>query len=56
MDRLRELEEDESFEATMGEYAAVKPAKGKGKADKDKEGVKLMLKLRKKKKKEKQGC
>ena len=51
MDRLRELEEDESFEAHMGEYAAVKPVK----AD-DKEGVKLKLKLRKKKKKEKQGC
>ena len=50
MDRLRELEEDESFEAHMGEYAAVKPVKAA-----DKEGVKLKLKLRKKKKKEKQG-
>ena len=56
MDRLRELEEDESFEAHMGEYAAVQPAKGKGgKADKDRERVKLKLKLGKKKKKEKQG-
>ena len=57
MDRLRELEEDESFEAHMGEYAAVQPAKGKGtKSDKEKERVKLKLKLGKKKKKEKQGC
>ena len=56
MDRLRELEEDESFEAHMGEYAAVQPAT-KSKADKDgKEGIKLKLKLTKKKKnKEKQG-
>jgi len=26
MDRLRELEEDESIEVHMGEFAAVKPA------------------------------
>ena len=62
MDRLRELEEDESFEAHMGEYAAVPPpsstAKGKGgKGEKERgEGGKLKLKLGKKKKKEKQVC
>ncbi len=48
MDRLREREEDESFEAHMGEYAALKPAA----VDEEK----AKKKLKKKKKKEKDGA
>jgi len=34
MDRLRELEEDESIEVHMGEFAAVRPPEGEEKTKK----------------------
>ena len=48
MDRLRELEEDESFEIHIGEYAAIKPADNSGQKKKKKK------KEKKSKKKDKQ--
>ena len=48
MDRLRELEEDESFEHHMGEYAAVKPP-----PEVDEATAKKKKKKREKKKKRK---
>ena len=47
MDRLRELEEDESIEVHMGEFAAVRPPEGEDKSKKKKE------KEKRKKKKDK---
>jgi hypothetical protein len=48
MDRLRELEEDESIEVHMGEFAAVRPPEGEEKTKKKKKE-----KEKKKKKKDK---
>ena len=48
MDRLRELEEDESIEVHMGEFAAVRPPEGEKKTKKKKKE-----KEKKKKKKDK---
>ena len=50
MDRLRELEEDESIEIHLGEYAAIKPPDEEEMAKKKKETKK---KEKKKKKKDK---
>ena len=49
MDRLRELEEDESIEVHMGEFAAVRPPEGEEKTKKKKKE-----KEKKKKKKDKE--
>jgi hypothetical protein len=49
MDRLRELEEDESIEVHMGEFAAVRPLEGEEKTKKKKKE-----KEKKKKKKDKE--